>query len=93
MVAGSHLQAGLYAVARPTHAHGFLLVGFWNNEVLRGDQHLPVGRLGLTGVNFTLTQEMVEWGDQVFAKVEVVVVHSTGHDKRARATTVFVKSF
>ena len=54
---------------------------------------MPVGRLGLTGVNFTLTQEMVEWGDQVFAKVEVVVVHSTGHDKRARATTVFVKSF
>lgn len=50
-----------------------------------------MGRSWLSGVDLALLHEVEERRDQVFAKVEVIVVHLGRHDERTRPAAPLVQ--
>lgn len=92
----SNLAAGDYdvvwvATTTPTHRDAVLLVGSWDDKVFFWNFHLALSVLGFTNVDVELLQKVVEWSDQVFTKVEVVVVHSCWQKQTAGTSTPVVQ--
>ena len=79
------------AATGPAHRDALLLVGSGYLEVVIRDVHLLEGSLGFASAHVALFQEMVVRGDQVLAKVKIVVVHPRREDQAAGASAVVVE--
>lgn len=62
--------------ATPTHWDAKLLIGPWYNKILSWYFHLFMSRFWVSNINFALFQKMIIWGNQVFTKIEIIMVHS-----------------
>ena len=80
-----------HVAAAPTHLNALLKISFWNPKIFLWNIHLMVSWLRLTSAHTHLFQEMVEWCDQVFTEIEVIVIHSSWQDYTTWSITVIMQ--
>ena len=82
---------GRVAATGPTHGDTFLFVGSGDLKIVVGNAHLFVGSLRLSRAHVALFQELVEWSDEILAKVKIIVIHPRRQDQTSFASTGVMK--
>ena len=87
------LIVGWIAATGPAHRDALLFIGSRNLKIVIRNAHLFEASLWFACAHVALFQEMIIWSNQIFAEVEIIVVHPCWKDQAAWASAVVVEVF